>query len=78
MPTKHYLLNRLLQGNEPFTGHLELIVELDGFLLTLPTLDSGELQAVSGDAEGWHSHTGTKAEVKRGASCDLVKSRVSS
>lgn len=73
-----YLLNRLIHGDEPFTGDLELIVELDGFFPALPTLDSRELQSVPGEAEGRHNHVGTKADVKCGASCYLVKDRTSS
>lgn len=63
-----YLLNRLIHGDEPFTGDLEPIVELDSFFLTLATLDNRELQSVPGEAEGRHSHVGTEAEVKRGSS----------
>lgn len=73
-----YLLNRLCYGDEPFTGNLELIVELDGFFPTLPTLHTAELQPVPGEAEGRQSHRGTKADVKRGASCYLSRSRASS
>lgn len=73
-----YLLNRLCHGDEPFTGDLELIVELDGFFPTLPTLHTGERQPVPGEAEGRQSHSGTKADVKRGTSCYLAKSRASS
>lgn len=72
-----YLLNRLIHGDEPFTGDLELIVELDSFFLALPTLDSGELQSVPGEVEGRHSHVGTEVHMKRGASCYLVKDRAS-
>lgn len=73
-----YLLNGLIHGDEPFTGELELIVELDGFFLALPTLDSGELHSVPGEAEGRHGHVGTEADAKRGASCYLVKDKASS
>lgn len=73
-----YLLNRLFRGDEPFTGDLELIVELDSFFLALSMLDSREFQSVPGEADGWHSHIGTEADVKRGAFCDLVKDRASS
>jgi len=73
-----YLLDRLIHGDEPFTRNLELIVELDGFFPALPTLDSGKLQTVPGEAEGRHSHIGTEADAKRGASGYLVKDRASS
>lgn len=73
-----YLLNTLIHSDEPLTGDLERVVELDRFLLTLPTLDGGELQFVSGEAEGRHNHVGTEVDVKRGASCHLVKDRASS
>ena len=71
-------LNRLVHGDEPLTGDLELIVELDSFFPALPTLDSGELQPVPGEAEGRHSHVGTEADMERGATCYLVKDRTSS
>ena len=73
-----YLLNRLIDSDEPVTGDLELIVELDSFFLALPTLESGELQSVPGDAEGWHGHAGMEADVECGASCYLGKDRASS
>lgn len=73
-----YLLNRLIHADGPFTGDLERVEELDGFFLALPTLDSGELQPVPGDAEGRLSHDGTEADLECGASCDLEKDRASS
>ena len=74
----HYLLDRFIHGDEPFTRDLELIVELDGFFPALPTLDSGELQTVLGEAQGWHGHVGTETDAKRGASGYLGKDRASS
>ena len=53
-------------------------MELDSFFLALPTLESGELQSVPGDTEGWHSHAGMEVDMERGASCYLGKDRVSS
>lgn len=46
-----YLFDALITGDEPFASDLQLIVELDGLHLALPTLDGGELQLVAGDAE---------------------------
>lgn len=73
-----YLLNRSIDADGSFTGDLELTVDLSGFFLALPTLDSGELQPVSGKAEGWLSHNGMKADLACWASCDLENDRASS